>query len=110
VYTLFYRTLSGRKRTLTLGVHGAITPEQARRLAKERLAEVTRGGDPAGERQRSRHAPDLAALIELLSCGASGLKKASTRTRAEGLLKRIILPAVGKMNDQRQLELRGDDN
>jgi hypothetical protein len=28
VYTLFYRTLSGRKRTLTLGVHGAITPEQ----------------------------------------------------------------------------------
>jgi len=39
VYTLFYRTLSGRKRTLTLGVHGAITPDQARRLAKDRLAE-----------------------------------------------------------------------
>ena len=97
VYTLFYRTLSGRKRTLTLGVHGAITPEQARRLAKDRLAEVTRGGDPAGERQRSRHAPDLAALIERYRAEHLAFKKASTRTRAEGLLKRIILPAVGKM-------------
>ncbi len=97
VYTLFYRTLSGRKRTLTLGVHGAITPEQARRLAKDRLAEVTRGGDPAGERQRSRYAPDLAALIERYRAEHLALKKASTRTRAEGLLKRIILPAVSKM-------------
>jgi len=97
VYTLFYRTLSGRKRTLTLGVHGAITPEQARRLAKDRLAEVTRGGDPAGERQRSRHAPDLAALIERYRAEHLAFKKASTRTRAEGLLKRIILPTVGKM-------------
>src|SRR5260370_810832 len=64
VYTLFYRTLVGRKRTLTLGVHGAITPDQARRLAKERLAEVTRGGDPAAERYRAKRAPDLAALPE----------------------------------------------
>ena len=97
VYTLFYRTLSGRKRTLTLGVHGAITPEQARRLAKDRLAEVTQGGDPAGERQRSRHAPDLAALIERYRTEHLAFKKPSTRIRAEGLLKRIILPAVGKM-------------
>lgn len=51
VYTLFYRTLAGRKRTLTLGVHGALTPEQARRLAKARLAEVTRGADPAADKQ-----------------------------------------------------------
>ena len=40
VYALFYRNSTGRKRTLTLGRHGAITPDQARRLAKERLAEV----------------------------------------------------------------------
>jgi hypothetical protein len=40
VYTLFYRTLAGRKRTLTLGVHGAITPDQARRLAKCRTARM----------------------------------------------------------------------
>jgi integrase len=97
VYALFYRNSAGRKRTLTLGRHGAITPEQARRLAKERLAEVTRGADPAGERQRVRHAPDLAALVERYRAEHLAFKKPSTRTRAEGLLKRIILPAIGKM-------------
>jgi integrase len=96
-YTLFYRTMVGRKRTLTLGVHGAVTPEQARRLAKERLADVTHGGDPAGERQRVRKAPDLAALVERYRDEHLAHKKASTRARAEGLLKRIILPALGKM-------------
>jgi hypothetical protein len=64
VYALYYRTSAGRKRTLTLGVHGAITPDQARRLAKERLAEVTRGGNPSGERRRARQAPDVGALVE----------------------------------------------
>lgn len=97
VYALFYRNSTGRKRTLTLGRHGAITPEQARRLAKERLAEVTRGADPAGERQRVRHAPDLAALVERYRAEHLAFKKPSTRTRAEGLLKRIVLPAIGKM-------------
>jgi integrase len=97
IYALFYRTATGRKRTLTLGKHGALTPEQARRLAKERLAEVTRGGDPAGERQRVRHTPDLAALAERYREEHLAHKKASTRARAEGLLNRIILPALGKM-------------
>jgi len=97
IYALFYRTATGRKRTLTLGKHGAITPEQARRLAKDRLAEVTRGGDPAGERQRVRHAPDMAALVERYRLEHLAHKKPSTRSRAEGLLKRIIVPAIGKM-------------
>jgi integrase len=97
VYTLFYRTLSGRKRTLTLGVHGALTPDQARRLGKDRLAEVTRGTDPAAERQRAKHAPHLAALIERYRAEHLADKKPSTRVRAEGLLKRIILPALGQM-------------
>ena len=97
VYALFYRNSTGRKRTLTLGRHGAITPEQARRLAKDRLAEVTRGADPAGERQRVRHAPDLAALVERYRAEHLAFKKPSTRVRAEGLLKRIVLPAIGKM-------------
>ena len=97
VYALFYRTVTGRKRTLTLGKHGAITPAQARRLAKNRLAEVTRGGDPAGERQRMRHAPDLAALVERYRKEHLAHKKPSTRVRAEGLIKRLIVPALGKM-------------
>jgi len=97
VYALYYRTSAGRKRTLTLGVHGAITPSQARRLAKERLAEVTCGGDPSGERRRARQAPDVGLLVERYRLEHLAFKKPSTRARAEGLLKRIILPALTKM-------------
>jgi integrase len=97
VYALYYRTTAGRKRNLTLGKHGSITPQQARQLAKERLAEVTRGGDPSGERRRARQAPDMAALVERYRVEHLAFKKASTRERAEGLLKRLILPALGKM-------------
>ncbi len=57
VYALYYRTAAGRKRNFTLGAHGSITPEQARKLAKQRLAEVTRGGDPSGDRRRAPQAP-----------------------------------------------------
>jgi integrase len=97
VYALYYRTAAGRKRNLTLGKHGSITPMQARRLAKERLAEVTRGGDPSAERRRARQAPAMAALVERYRVEHLAFKKASTRQRAEGLLKRIILPALGQM-------------
>lgn len=97
VYTLYYRNAEGRKRRLTLGTHGAITPQQARRLAKDRLAEVTRGGDPAGERRRARQAPDLAALVERYRQEHLAHKKPSTRVRAEGLIRRLIVPALGKM-------------
>ncbi len=76
---------------------GAITPDQARRLAKERPAEVTRGVDPAGERQRARHAPNVAALVERYRAEHLADKKPSTRLRSEGLLKRVILPALGPM-------------
>src|SRR5258708_6203877 len=62
---LFYRNSTGRKRTLTLGRHGAITPEQARRLVKERLAEVTRGADPAGGGVRGRWMAGASAGLAL---------------------------------------------
>lgn len=96
VYALYYRTGGGRKRRLTLGSHGALAPDQARRLAREKLAEVTRGGDPAGERRRARQLPDLAALVERYRAEHLANKKPSTRPRAEGLLQRLILPALGK--------------
>jgi integrase len=46
VYFLYYRTLDGRQRKPTIGVHGQITCEQARKIALEWLAEKTKGGDP----------------------------------------------------------------
>lgn len=45
-FRLFYRTLNGKQRILTLGRYGHLTAVQAREAAKEALALVAQGGDP----------------------------------------------------------------
>ena len=52
-YGLRYR-VAGRQRWLALGIHGRITPDKARRLAKQRAGEVAADRDPAEERQTAR--------------------------------------------------------
>ena len=55
-YGYRYRDRGGRQRWLPLGLHGSITPDQARELAKQRAGEVASGRDPAVERADSRAA------------------------------------------------------
>src|SRR5258708_1914137 len=45
---------SGRQRWIGLGLHGSITPDQARNLAKKRAGEVADARDPAAERELAR--------------------------------------------------------
>src|SRR5215470_19149157 len=52
-YGLRYR-VAGRQRWLGLGIHGRITPDKARKLAKQRTGEVAGDRDPAAERRASR--------------------------------------------------------
>ena len=49
VFMLQYRTNSGVRRKPSLGQFGELTVEQARMLAQDWMAEVRRGGDPAGD-------------------------------------------------------------
>jgi integrase len=52
-YGLRYR-VRGKQRWLALGIHGEITPDAARKLAKKRVGEVADDRDPASERQAKR--------------------------------------------------------
>lgn len=50
VVTYAYRyRVKGKQRWLPLGLHGGITPQQARTLAKKRAGEVADGRDPVAE-------------------------------------------------------------
>lgn len=67
VYSLRYRTESGRQRMYKLGTHGEFTVDQARDLAREKLREVRLGRDPQAERQNKRQSSGIRTVDDLMS-------------------------------------------
>jgi hypothetical protein len=55
-----YRNASGRTRRYTLGDYGTLTPEEARQEARQKLAAVAKGEDPAEDRKQKREAETVA--------------------------------------------------
>ncbi|MEH2534432.1 integrase [Bradyrhizobium sp. AZCC 1588] len=54
-YAYRYRVKgTNQQRLISLGIHGTITAEQARTLAKRRAGEVAHGKDPKGEQEETR--------------------------------------------------------
>ncbi|MBX9633591.1 MAG: integrase arm-type DNA-binding domain-containing protein [Magnetospirillum sp.] len=99
-----YRNAGGASRRVTLGKMGALTPDEARKLAKVKLAEVAHGGDPAEARAEERKAMTMKQLCdEYLTAAGKGLilgkrglpKKASTLLTDRGRIERHILPLLG---------------
>lgn len=93
-YYLRYRTLAGEQRTLKLGRSLEFTPDDARRLAREALAQVREGKDPAAARQQLRTAPTLHDL-------ATRYQQEHASRKASGgndeiLWRRHLLPALGR--------------
>ena len=96
-YVIQYRA-KGRTRRMTLGSHGVLTPEIARRLAISHLAEVNAGGDPSAARQADSRQPTVAELASrYMDQHARVKKKESSASADQAALKRHILPALGQL-------------
>ena len=54
-YVIWYRTKAGDLRKMAIAQVGALTPDQARTVAGNHLADAVRGGDPAKDRSDARH-------------------------------------------------------
>lgn len=63
VYVVQYRA-GRRTRRFKIGDANVLTPDEARREAKQILAHVSRGGDPSYDRQSRRVAPTMAGLCD----------------------------------------------
>jgi len=96
-YILKYRNQEGRQRKLMIGRLSALKPEEARSLARQRLAEVARGADPSAERQQARKSATVAELCEiyLKDAEARGVK-ASTLAMDRSRIERHVKPLLGK--------------
>jgi integrase len=99
VYVLQYRK-GGRgtpTRRVTIGRHGAVTPEQARKIASRLTSTIAEGGDPAAVRAAEKGAPTVAKLAKRFDDEHIKTKtKAKTAVEYRRLIETIILPALGR--------------
>ena len=106
-YFVDYRNRDAMR--MTIGRHGKITVDQARKLAIATLGETVKGGDPAEERAQQRKALTVKELCDrYLAAAEKGLilgkgnrpKKASTLYVDRGRTNRHIMPLLGKKRVQ----------
>ncbi len=96
VFIYQYRTRYRQTRRPVIGQYGAMTPEQARRVARLWAAEVQQGGDPGGERREAAKAPTVAQLAErYMAEHARPKKKPRSVQSDESNLRNHVLPALG---------------
>lgn len=104
VYYADYRA-EGRRRRMTLGPHGKLTTEEARRLALGTLGGVVKGDDPLLERKTRRSSLTVAQLCDrYLEAADRGLilgkggtaKKPATLAIDRGRIAQHIKPLLGR--------------
>lgn len=103
-YFVRYRTQDGAARRMVLGKVGTLTPDEARKIAAEKLGAVAKGGDPSAERTEARKAMTVAELcawyLEQAEAGAllgrRGDKiKANTLYQDRSRINTHVLPLLG---------------
>lgn len=84
------------KRRFTLGSAGTLTPDAARRAAKDALASVRFGSDPARAKEAARKSVTVADLAQRFLADHVDLKrKPGTAQQYRHLLEDFVVPALG---------------
>lgn len=85
----------GTVKRVTLGAHGVLTPDEARRLAKRELGKVAQGVDLAAERATRKKAASIEELgVEYLK-DVELHRKPGTAKEYKRLWDKHVLPALG---------------
>ncbi|GLR89465.1 tyrosine-type recombinase/integrase [Bradyrhizobium iriomotense] len=96
-YLIQYRNAEGRTRRLKIASVATLTPDEARRLAGDRLREVAGGGDPSAQRRTLRAAISLSQLCDLYLEQARGRIKASTLAADRSRIETHVKPLIGHL-------------
>jgi integrase len=109
VYFVRYRANGGGRnapqRTMTVGKHGALTPDEARKRARVLLGGVAKGDDPGGERATKRAEMTVADLLELYDAEGCVVQrgvrqgepmKPMTKRYTMARLRHHVLPLLGR--------------
>ncbi len=97
-YLIQYRNTYGRSRRFTLGKHGVLTVDEARRKAKKHLAAVQDGFDPADQRQSDRNSISMAELCDrYVTEHAEVYNKPRTASEVRRMVGVTIKPPLGHL-------------
>lgn len=95
-YVLSYRNSAGQPKRVTLGKHGKLTADQARKLAQTKLADVAYGRDPAAEMKNAREAPTVKELCDdYIKLHAEPYKRPSSVKDDKRFINKVIIPKFG---------------
>lgn len=97
-YVFSYRNKHNRKRNITIGKIGGLTPAAARAKAEEFRHEVLQGRDPIAEKKVVQRTLNLGELFDAYMESATFSAKAeSTQYTDRGRIKRHLRPLLGKV-------------
>lgn len=95
-YVIQYRNTVGQSRRKTIGRHGVLTVDQARKIARDLLHDVASGNDPVAQGLAWKNAPTINDLMdEYLSNHVDVHNKQTTRAEVRRLVDRHIRPQLG---------------
>ena len=106
-YVVQYR-VGGRTRRTAFSRVGTMTPDEARKHARELLVAVDKGRDPAGEAEAHRRSPTVAALSErFLAEHVAHRCKPSTQREYGRSVELFITPHIGtfKIGDVKRSDI-----
>jgi len=97
-YIVRYRAGFGRSapvRRVTIAKIGKVTPEQAREVAKDLLASVVKGKDPAKDRAEDRDALTVTKLAVAFLDHVETKKRPNTHAQYAHMLNAYVVPDMG---------------
>ncbi len=107
-YCIKYRNANRIQKRIRIGVHGQITAEEARNLAKIQLGKVAHGEDLAETTKQVRNLPTVVDLANDYLERHAQRKRDKSLKEDHRLLKGHIIPALGSMKvatiDRRAIE------
>jgi integrase len=107
-YFVQYRNAAGRSRRVTIGRHGVLAPDQARKLARAQLGSVAWGEDPAQAATERRLGATVSELCDrFLREHAEPKKRPSSVYTDRRIIEKHIKPTLGalRVEDVRRVDV-----